>query len=138
MLDDSRRSVDYGNGTELGIAKAKCDSDYNEYGDYSSLDWVGAGWYRMMVPAGTRIPETSPGIWHCGTQAPGWLKGSHPAAVGQTSEVKFCFDGKGFPNPATDCEWSTQGKVTHCGDYFVYYLDNTPTCNIRYCATDHF
>ena len=92
----------------------------------------------MMVGAGaTRIPESPPGIFQCGTGAPGWLKGSHPALAGQTKEVKFCFDHKGIGS-RTDCEWSTQGKVTHCGEYFVYYLEKPPTCKLRYCATDHF
>ena len=91
----------------------------------------------MMVGALTKIPEAPPGRLQCGTGAPGWLRGSHTAVAGQTKEVKFCFDDKGVGS-RTDCEWSTQGKVTHCGDYFVYYLENTPGCTLRYCATDRF
>ena len=101
-------------------------------------DWVGAGWYRMMAPAGTTIPESPPGIYQCGTEAPGWMKGSHPSVARQTSQgVTYCFDARGFDSN-NDCQWSTQGKVTHCGDYYVYYLENTPQCRLSYCATDHF
>ena len=105
----------------------------------TSPDWVGSGWYRMMVGAGaSRIPESPPGVNQCGAWATGWMKGSHPTVAGQTKElVTFCFDGKGF-HSGTDCGWKTQGKVTHCGDYFVYYLENTPACTLRYCATDRF
>ena len=40
-----------------------------------------------------------------------------------------------------DCYTSTEGKMTNCGEYFVYYLENTPwKCELRYCATiiNHF
>eukprot|EP00088_Acartia_fossae_P043413 TRINITY_DN4574_c0_g1_i7.p1 TRINITY_DN4574_c0_g1~~TRINITY_DN4574_c0_g1_i7.p1 ORF type:complete len:349 (-),score=65.22 TRINITY_DN4574_c0_g1_i7:249-1274(-) len=112
----------------------KCDTAGH---DNTSPDWAGAGWYRMMGPAGTRIPEAPPGIWQCGTKASGWMTGSHPAVAGQTIDVIFCFDLKGYKG-YSDCEWSTQGKVTHCGNYIVYYLENTPHCDLRYCATNHF
>ena len=82
----------------------------------------------------TRIPESPPGMNQCGTWATGWMRGSHPIVAGQTHEkVTFCFDGRGWGS-YTDCEWSTQGKVTHCGEYFVYYLENVPKCSFRYCA----
>ena len=103
---------------------------------YTSPDWVGAGWYRMMVPAGTRIPESPPGRYQCGTTATGWLRGSHPASPGRKDNVTYCFDNT--ESDDTDCDWSTQGKVTHCGDYFVYYLEDAPCYPCRYCATDHF
>ena len=83
------------------------------------------------MPAGTRIPESSPGEYHCGTSATGWLSGVHPITPGAPIDAKFCFALGG-----NDCMRSTQGKVTNCGSYFVYYLENTPYCNIRYCATN--
>ena len=98
-----------------------------------SPGWVGPAWYRFIMPAGTRIPESSPDIWHCGTWHTGWLSGVHPTTPGASNNnAKFCFD-KG---DSKDCYWSTQGKVTNCGSYFVYYLENTPYCRLRYCATN--
>ena len=127
----------HGNGTSQGAEPRNCDNDNNtSWSRYTSPDWVGAGWYRFMVGTSSRIPESPPGSNQCGTHATGWLKGSHPAVAGQTKEVKFCFDGKGWGY--TDCIGSTQGKVTHCRDYFVYYLENTQHCFHRYCATDRF
>ena len=134
-MNDSRRSVQHGNGTYAGVDPVKCD--YTGSSSTNS-DWVGAGWYRMMAPAGTRIPESTPGSYQCSTLKTGWLRGSHPTIAGQTTQVLYCFDGKGYGSGYTDCSWSVKGKVTHCKDYFVYYLENTPTCTLRYCATDHF
>ena len=134
-MNDSRRSVDHGDGTDEGSKPRKCD--HTGRSD-TSPDWAGAGWYRIMAGSSTRIPESPPGKYHCGTFAAGWMKGSHPTVARQSNEeVTFCFDGKGYAE-WSNCQISTQGKVTHCGDFFVYYLENTPNCNLRYCATDRF
>ena len=137
MLTDDTRSILYGDGTPKGSkvqgSNYYCDStDTSKY--YSSTlkspGWVGPAWYRM--PAGTpRIPESSPGLYHCGTGSTGWLSGVHPTTPGASSNVKFCFQSS-----SNDCSWSTQGKVTNCGNYFVYYLENAPICRLRYCATN--
>ena len=93
-----------------------------------SPGWVGSAWYRFTMPAGTRIPESSPGEWHCGTSVTGWLSGVHPTS-GAKSKAKFCFhDGK------KECAWSTEGYVTNCGSFFVYYLNDAPWCTYRYCT----
>jgi hypothetical protein len=35
------------------------------------------------------------------------------------------------------CKWNQFGKITNCGDYFVYYLkDLIYHCDLTYCATD--
>ena len=140
MTDDTR-SVVYGNGTSKG-SKVQGSKSYCDTTDTSKLSgitlkspgWVGPAWYRM--PAGTpRIPESSPGVYHCGTLGTGWLSGVHPTTPGATkSSVHYCFDNTG--SNSTDCRWSTSGKVTNCGNYFVYYLENVPLCNLRYCATN--
>ena len=136
MLTDDTRSILYGDGTYEGSyvqgSKFYCDTtDNSEYGSYTlkSPGWVGPAWYRM--PAGTpRIPESSPGIYHCSTYATGWLSGIHPTTPGASSNVKYC-----FTHSSNDCHRSNQGKVTNCGSYFVYYLENAPECRLRYCAT---
>ena len=132
VLSDETRSVSHGSTVQ---GKYYCDhtvhSNLNYRNDVSkSPGWVGPAWYRFTMPAGTRIPESSPGSGHCCTGSSGWLSGVHPTSPGASSNVKFCFDN-GY-----DCNWSTQGKVTNCGSYFVYYLENVPLCVLRYCATN--
>ena len=131
MLSDETRSVDHGDGTYEGSkvqGKYYCDKL-----DSSNVSpwWKGPAWYRFTMPAGTHIPESSPGKWHCGAYAPGWLSGVHPTSPGASNNVKYCFAGS-----TDDCYYSTQGKVTNCGSYFVYYLENAPQCRLRYCATN--
>ena len=40
-----------------------------------------------MEPAGRKIPEQSPGGWHCATHAAGWMNGTHPEHPGHSAEV---------------------------------------------------
>ena len=123
VLNDASRSVSYGRG------KYYCDKQDSSY---LSPDWAGPAWYRFTMPAGTHIPESSPGQYHCGTQATGWLSGVHPTSPGASNNnAKFCFHWG-----SNDCAKSTQGKVTNCGSYFVYYLENATGCADRYCATN--
>ena len=132
VLSDETRSVNHGDGTkEDSLVQGKWFCDHT--GSYSmtlnSPGWVGPAWYRFTMPAGTRIPESSPGRYHCGAYHTGWLSGVHPTTPGASTNAKFCFAGSG-----NDCWTSTQGNVTNCGSYFVYYLENTPHCQLRYCA----
>ena len=137
MLNDRSRGIDHGDGTEEG-SKVQgthyCDNtDQSELNRISNVlrspEWVGPAWYKFTMPAGTHIPESSLGTYHCGTRHTGWLSGVHPTTPGARSNVKFC-----FTKDSDDCYRSTQGKVTNCGSYFVYYLENTPDCRLRYCA----
>ena len=132
-MSDETRSVSYGSTTVQGN-KYYCDNKKisDKYsGTLNSPEWVGPAWYRFSMPAGTRIPESSPGNYHCGTGATGWLSGVHPTTPGASVNAKYCFTWDG-----NDCYESNQGKVTNCGSYFVYYLENTPECADRYCATN--
>ena len=78
------------------------------------------------------MPESSPGPRHCGTSAPGWLNGIHPVEKNQPIEAKVCFAW--FNN---DCDKSIDIGVTNCGDFYIYYLQETPDCDLRYCGADH-
>jgi len=93
-----------------------------------STSWEGAGWYRVVEPAGTKIPETPPGRNKCGTGSTGWLRGSHPNNAGESKEVSFC-----FANSQKDCGKAVFGKVTNCGNFFVYKLQEAQLGG-RYCA----
>ena len=94
-----------------------------------SPKWNGTGWYRMMEPAGTKIPEFVPSIYSCGTDAPGWLIGNHPITPGETLDLTICFNWS-----SQTCRTSRPIKVKNCGDFFLYFLENTDSCNYRYCA----
>ena len=103
------------------------------WGDNSLHDkWLGPGWYRMLPPAGTKIPEQYPGHYYCGTSASGYLKGSHSNInPGQSDSRTVCFDDESSPK----CKYSTRIRVRNCGQYFLYYLVNTySNYNIGYCA----
>ena len=60
ILDDFTRNVKYNNDSALRY----CDKTGHHQGNYGQDDpqWLGRGWYRMMHPAGTKIPESTPGI----------------------------------------------------------------------------
>ena len=132
-MDDTSRSNDTsnGSGTYGSIKKFYCDNfNYNKL--KLSPGWEGESWYRM--PDGARIPEESPGLYRCGTNVPGYLKGTHPTTPGESLDVaKFCFDYE-----KDDCMYSSLGSITHCGNFMVYKLKDAPLCDARYCYTDEF
>ena len=108
---------------------------------YTSLDWQGEAWYRVMGDAGTRIPEypfTSVqsigcGQGYCNTCCPGYLpSGSHPQTPGElVNNVTVCFNCDG-----DICNYKILNavKIRHCGDYFVYHLTQLYGQNYRYCT----
>ena len=65
-------------------------------------------WYRMMAPAGTKIPEKYV-HWKCGSHRSGWMNGQHPTEIGAEVQRKVCFN--------YHCHWSNMIKVTNCGEY---------------------
>ena len=66
----------------------------------------------------------------CGTMAAGWVDGEHPEVEGETVDrvVYFDFDNNSKYNQAPV-------KITHCGDYFVYFLEEAPEWDLGYCTT---
>lgn len=66
---------------------------------------------------------------HCGTHSPGWLKGAHPVKEGEIVQRKVCFH---FGSRC--CKWNAKIKVKKCKGFFVYELQRTPGCNLRYCG----
>ena len=131
MLNDASRLVSH-RGAVRGIYYCDNKKESKSSNTLNSPGWVGPAWYRFTMPAGTCIPESYPGIYHCGTVHTGWLSGVHPTSPGASDNAKYCFawDGNDY------CTWSTQGKVTNCGSYFVYYLEDAPGCIFGYCATN--
>ena len=118
------------------------NSGYEHYGDKTypwctgdpyikSPDWKGPGWYRVTGAAGTRIPERPPGVYHCGTHFPGWMRGVHPSTPGDQVVATICFDY----GSNGDCISPVSTTVINCGEYYLYNLPDTPYCMYRYCGS---
>ena len=121
-LDEPTRNMNYGQDDVRYC-------DYSGYGT-TSPDWQGPNWYRMIGPAGSKIPETYVDPKHCNTGAPGWLNGTHPTIQYETVDRTVCFYSIG----GNKCHWETAIQIRNCGDYFLYYLPEPPTCYLRYCS----
>ena len=88
------------------------------------------GWQTFAHSIGGQMPQTCPSTFHCGTRAPGWLNGTHPTALGETSKETVCFH---WDNNC--CKWQTTVEITNCGGVYVYNLPNIPCdCSLAYCS----
>ena len=114
IISDGSRSIDNSGGY------ISCDQ--------RNLPTVGK-WHRFMGAAGTSMPTTCVPINRCGTSAPGWLKGGHPTEEQGVVSKEVCFHWSG-----NCCKWNTKINVRNCGEFYVYQLQKTPVCNLRYCA----
>ena len=112
------------------LGQAKCDrSGYT----YISPDWQGPGWYRISPSIGTKIPTSSMNFNQCGTQASGWISAGSTPEMGQTINAKACFVEPG-KHTLKHCSYSTNIKIRNCEQFFLYYLIDTPFCNLGYCV----
>jgi len=118
QLSSAKRKRTYGSGSY-------CDSTVRGSG---GDDYTGPAWYRIVGQAGTKLIENNPDKHMCGSSATGYLTEGHPSLRGSVKSVKLCFQWN------SACEWHSSVKITNCGDFFVYYLPNTPVCNLRYCT----
>jgi len=90
---------------------------------------LATAWYRPDSGAhGGKIPTSAPATNTCGTSAVGWQNYASPSVKGSTTSGTMCFHWSG-----DGCMWNSQGQTTHCGDYFVYHLEKSPACSLRYC-----
>jgi len=88
------------------------------------------GWYRFTGVVGNlQMPTTCPPIRRCGTHAPGWISGQHPSVADGEVTRKVCYHWSG-----NCCQWNNNIKVKNCGAFYVYELQKTPTCSLRYCG----
>lgn len=94
-----------------------------------ALEWQGPGWYRLSGAAGEQMPESAPSAYSCGTDAPGWLDGSHPAVLDGVVDRTACFNWAG-----DECNWSSDIQVVNCDGYMLYNLSNPPVSCLRYCG----
>ena len=116
------RNNDFLSLADSVLAGIKVDNEFN-----------GNVWYRMMQPAGTKIPEGVVPSLKCGTSATGWMNGQHPTAIGEEVERKICFNWSGLIN-VSNCLDSKHIKVTNCGAYYVYKLPKPDYYSMGYCA----
>ncbi len=110
VLKESNRNVNY-------QGSVTCDSGFKNI------------WYRFLPPAGVKMPTSSPPKQKCGTHAPGWMQGSHPAVKDGIVSRKVCFHWSN-----STCHWNATIGVINCATYYIYRLPKTPVCNLRYCA----
>jgi cysteine-rich repeat protein len=90
---------------------------------------VGSLWYRFLDPAGVVLPLVAPSIYSCGTDAPGWMKGTYPLEADGIVPRTVCFAWIG-----DTCTWSVEISVRNCGQYYVFKLPDVPECALRYCS----
>ena len=87
------------------------------------------GWYRFQGAAGDQMLDRCLPVRRCGTYAPGWLYDAHPTVAEGAVTRKVCYAGY-----KSCCEWNNFIKVKNCSSYYVYELQRTPACNLRYCG----
>ena len=101
------------------------------------------GWYRFQGAAGDQMPDKCVPENHCGSAAPGWLNGSHPTVAEGVVTRTVCYPRQNyyyFPFyyywfwPRTCCYYRNNIRVRNCGAFFVYELQKTPDCFLRYCG----
>jgi len=115
QLSSASRKRTYGSGS------------YCDMGSYGG-DYTGPAWYRVVGSAGSRLTENNPGKEKCGSYGTGYLTEGHPSLLHSEKTVKVCFQYN------RECQWQSSVKITNCGDYFVYFLQDTLGCSFRYCT----
>merc|ERR1719427_899344 len=108
-------------------------TSYNTADDATTNDdWQGSQWYKIGPTSGAFIPEYPPGRYFCNALYPGWMNSTHPEEIGATKRVPICFQ-----NETNTCMDLKEALVTNCNKYFVYFLDNVPSQNMKYCTADN-
>ena len=102
-------------------------------GAWKCDDQLVPGWYRFSGAAGTKMSTICPSGNICATRAVSWLDpavGDHPAASdGVVSRTIF------FSYASNCTRFSVPALIQNCGSFYVYRLQATPYCSLRYCAT---
>ena len=96
----------------------------------TSIDWHGSNWYRVEGPAGSRITDSYVEPDHCNTHQGGWINGTHPTVLDEIVDRTVCFSryyGDCFRRPK-------EIQIRNCGEYYLYYLQETSMCDHRYCS----
>ena len=123
LTDDTRRSS-HGRGRY-------CDrTDVPSYAT-TSPDWKGAGWYKVgnNRTIATQVVDTN----HCNTWRPGYLasESHHPEEEGKTIQAKICFNSYA----SGSCYREMQIQIKKCKGFYLYKLEEAPSCRLRICTT---
>ena len=134
VLDSKTRNSKSSHRTNYFQDKLGCEEFLMSYP--ATSDWKGPGWYRLLPPAWTVIPESSPGEHHYGVWFTGWVRGQHPVRPGQVSNTTICFTTR-----SDDCYQQVDAMITNCDSFFVYFLPKLSWgCGIYgsygYCGAD--
>ncbi|XP_067305524.1 uncharacterized protein [Pseudorasbora parva] len=116
VLDDPWRATN-----NLYSSQIMCDTE---------VSWD--GWYRLFIEGqSVQMPDTCVAEYSCGTHAPLWLNGGHPAVEDGVVTRDVCGHWR------NNCCYfqSNPIKVKACpGDYYVYEFTNPTACKMAYCA----
>ena len=90
-------------------------------------------WYRFEDEDGSYLPESCPEPQSdvCGTGHPGWLNGIHPTVSEGVVTRTVCFS-----HTSGCCQYTTTIQIKNCGNFYVYYLEPAPLCDLGYCVTN--
>lgn len=122
---------------EICISYKTLDTaDRNVSTPYHGLcdSYLATKWYRFTGDDGfSYLPEScpQPQQFICGTSKPGWLNGIHPTPAEGIATRTVCYSDNGGC-----CIYSNTIQVKNCGNFFVYKLAPSPTCNLGYCVTN--
>ena len=119
-INDPTRSV----SNQIESKDARCDR-----GILTSKSWV-----RFTGCGGTAIPNNPPQAYHCGTNAPGWIRGAHPAVAEGVVKRKLCYR---FND--SECHYGSYNiSIRNCGSFFVYKPPDLIHCYLRLCTGVYF
>ncbi|PVD18845.1 hypothetical protein C0Q70_21402 [Pomacea canaliculata] len=94
-----------------------------------------AGWYRFVVDAESKMPETCVNNFKCGTTVPIWMNGTHPSVSDGIQTRRACANFQsGGASYTPCCGQAVKIGVKNCEGFFIYYLHPTPACPMAYCA----
>ena len=114
FLNESNRAMKY--SKRINPYLPVCDSQLS-------------GWYRFSGAAGNQMADSCVKMYHCATDAPGWLRASHPTVAEGSVQRTVCFTSN-----FSCCAYSSKISVRNCGGFYVYKLEKPPHCFLRYCG----
>ena len=91
---------------------------------------LSTGWYRFTDLAGDKMASTCLSSGKCGTVVTGSLETAHPKTTDGIVSGKVCFRWG-----SNCCQWFQNIQLRNCGRFYVYKLDKTFACPMRFCGT---
>ncbi|XP_078352366.1 pancreatic secretory granule membrane major glycoprotein GP2-like [Oculina patagonica] len=99
-------------------------------GGCDSTTFTGTSWIRFTGSGGAVVPEYAPPDYHCGANAPGWIRGGHPAVGDGVVERQLCFHHSG-----DICYFRHYYiSIRNCGEFYVYRPPDITQCDLRICT----